>query len=481
MTDAARPPADRFTVGSTMRHVLVMSATGWIGLAAIFFVDFLNLFYISLLKRIELTAAVGFAGGLLFLLVSIGIGCIIAGTALTARAIGARKREEARRIATSATILSFAFVGVPAIVLMIFVRPVLSAMGASGEALEHGAQFLTIVLPSMPLMGVGMMLSGVLRAVADARRAMNVTLAGGIATAILDPIFIFGFGLGIEGAAIVTVISRFVFIGLGFAYVVKVHDMLAPVDFARFRADFRPLMVIGFPAMLTNLATPVSSIYTTAVVATYGSAAIAGNAVLDRLVPLAFGGIFALSGAIGPILGQNYGARRFDRLKRAVTDSVLLTVIYCLIVWGVLALAADGLVGVFGVTGPGADILRFFCYWGAGTFLFTGLMFVANAVFNNLGFPVLSTVFNWGRATLGTIPFVHVGAHYWGPIGITAGWGIGAIVFGIAALAACYGVLGRIAGRAAREDAERAADSRSGASSAHEPAATSLDDARTAN
>lgn len=94
MSDTARPQADRFTVGSTMRHVMVMSATGWVGLAAIFFVDFLNLFYISLLQHIELTAAIGFAGALLFLLMSFSIGGTIAGTALTARAIGARRRDE---------------------------------------------------------------------------------------------------------------------------------------------------------------------------------------------------------------------------------------------------------------------------------------------------------------------------------------------------------------------------------------------------
>jgi Na+-driven multidrug efflux pump len=211
------------------------------------------------------------------------------------------------------------------------------------------------------------------------------------------------------------------------------------------------------PAILTNLATPASSIYTTAMMAGYGAAAIAGNAVLDRLVPLAFGGIFALSGAVGPILGQNYGARRFDRLKRTVTDSVVITVVYCLIVWGVLAAAAPALVAVFGVEGDGAAVLVFFCRWGSGTFLFTGLMFVANAVFNNLGFPVLSTVFNWGRATLGTVPFIHVGSALWGAVGITAGWGVGAVVFGIAAIVACYGVLGRVERRARDEDAARAA------------------------
>jgi hypothetical protein len=67
-----------------------------------------------------------------------------------------------------------------------------------------------------------------------------------------------------------------------------------------------------------------------------------------------------------------------------------------------------------------------------------GLLFVANASFNNLGFPLLSTAFNWGRATIGTMPFALAGAHYAGPRGAIVGVGIGSVAFGLAAIATAF-------------------------------------------
>ena len=69
---------------------------------------------------------------------------------------------------------------------------------------------------------------------------------------------------------------------------------------------------------------------------------------------------------------------------------------------------------------------------------------MANAAFNNLGYATYSTVFNWGRSTLGTIPFVWVGAQYFGAKGVLAGWGLGAIVFGVVAVITCFRVVRRI-------------------------------------
>ena len=66
-----------------------------------------------------------------------------------------------------------------------------------------------------------------------------------------------------------------------------------------------------------------------------------------------------------------------------------------------------------------------------------GCLFVANSSFNNLGYPLLATFFNWGRATLGTIPLVVVGAHY-GPIGVISAQTLGSVVFGLAALALAF-------------------------------------------
>jgi len=191
----------KFVTGSTMRHVVVMTATGSIGLVAVFIVDALNLFYISLLGQQELAAAIGYAGTLLFFSTSVAIGLSIAATALTARALGRGNRSEAREIAgasiaymvilmTSTVALAYPFLG--DLVLM---------MGAKGQTAELATEFMQIVLPSLPILGIGMCLSALLRAVGDAKRAMYVTLGAGALTAVLDPVFIFGFELGIHGAA----------------------------------------------------------------------------------------------------------------------------------------------------------------------------------------------------------------------------------------------------------------------------------------
>ena len=172
-----------------------------------------------------------------------------------------------------------------------------------------------MVLPSTPIVALGMCTTGILRGAGDARRAMYVTLGGGIAAAILDPIFIFGLDLGLDGAAISTVLSRCVLLAIGLYGAHFVHHLIALPNRVRLAAAARPFFAIGVPAMLTQIATPVGNAFVTAEIARFGDAAVAGWAIIGRIVPVAFGVIFALSGAVGPIIGQNFGARRFDRLQ----------------------------------------------------------------------------------------------------------------------------------------------------------------------
>ena len=85
---------------------------------------------------------------------------------------------------------------------------------------------------------------------------------------------------------------------------------------------------------------------------------------------------------------------------------------------------------LFGLSGAAADLLAFFCLAGGAIWFFNGLLFLGNAAFNNLGFPLRSTLLNWGRATLGTIPPAMLGAALYGPRGVVAGMGIGSLIFG---------------------------------------------------
>ncbi len=444
---AARPPRGAaFTEGSIMRHVVVMTATGSVGLMAVFLVDVINLFYISLLGEEELAAAIGYAGTLLFFTMSFSIGLSIAVTARVSRSLGAGDRGAARRQATTGVVLAFLTVAAVTAALLPFLEAILSLVGAEGRTLDIAHGFLMIVMPANPILTVAMACAGVLRAAGDARRGMYVTLGGAIATAALDPVLIFVLDLGVTGAAITSVLSRLMMAAVGIHGVLRVHALMERPRPVAVRHDFRPLFAIALPAILTNLATPVGNAYVTASMAGYGTESVAAWAVVGRLFPLAFGGVFALSGSIGGIFGQNLGAGRMDRVRRTLADSLTFTLLYVLVVWAVLVLAADFIADSFQASAGARDLILFFCFFVAPTFLFTGALFVANAAFNNLGFATLSTAFNWGRSTLGVIPFVWAGAALMGAKGVLLGWGVGGVIFGVAAVLVAFRVVGRLEG-----------------------------------
>ncbi len=432
-----------FTQGPVMRHVLVMSATGGVGLVAVFFVDLANLLYISMLGQQELAAAVGYAATAMFFTISVCIGLSIAATAVTARAFGAKDTAGAHKNAGASMLFTLAASTVMTVLLFPFLSPALDLLGAAGRTHEIALVFMQIVMPSVPILALGMCGAALLRARGDARRAMYVTLVSAFAAAIIDPVLIFGFGLGVNGAALATVIVRLIMLAIALHGLVVIHGMLAMPDAAHLRRLLRPFMAIAMPAVLTQIATPVGNAYVTSAIATFGDDAVAGWAIIGRIIPLAFAGLFSLSGAVGPILAQNLGAGLHARLMTTMRDSLLVSAVYTMAMWALLAALAGPLVALFGATGDAAMLLRFFCLFVAGSFMFNGALFVANAAFNNLGFPVYSTLFNWGRATLGVIPFVHFGMA-WGPEGVLAGWGIGAVAFGLLSIVVCFRVLGKM-------------------------------------
>ncbi|MBY0613590.1 MAG: MATE family efflux transporter [Beijerinckiaceae bacterium] len=428
----------KFTAGSTMRHVVVMTATGSVGLMAIFAVDLLTLLYISMLKDEVLTAAVGYAALINFFALSISIGVMIATTALTARFLGAGDRLRASDIATSAVGWSVVVSFVVSVVMLLFSPTLLQLIGAKDRAFDIAYHFLLITLPSGVLMAIGMSLSGVLRAVGDANRAMYVTLAGGIATAIFDPILIFALDLGVTGAAITIVVSRLVFAYVGWHGACRIHDLVGWPRLPAMLKDGPAIFNIAMPAVLTNIATPVANAFLIAIIGQFGEKAVAAATIIDRLTPVAFGALFALSGGVGPILSQNYGARQFARMNRALRDALVFSVFYVLFTWAILFLARDAITTMFHATGETADYVKFFCLISGIMWMFNGFLFTANAAFNNLGFPIYSTVFNWLRATLGVVPFAHFGAAMAGFKGAMTGVTIGSLIFGAAALVVVF-------------------------------------------
>lgn len=415
-----------------------MTGTAAVGILAVFLVDALSLLYVSRLGQTALTAAVGYATQILFFPVGINIGMTIAITARTSRALGAGQRETARQIAAAGLVLAGLLGIVVTLIAWLLADRALVAFGAKGEIFDVAQRFLHIALPANVPFALGMAFSGVLRATGDAKRAMYVTLSGGLVTALLDPLLIFGLGLGVYGAAVTVVFSRLALVAVGFHGASRIHGLVGRPRWHGIRCNFVPLITIAVPAIMTNLATPVANSYAVHVFAQFGNPAVAASAIIDRIVPLAYCALFALSGAVGPILGQNLGAGNFARVFETLNRSFQITTVYALAVWLVLALGWPLIVWLFDTNPETARYIAFFCRFGASAWIFIGCLFVANAAFNNLGFPLLSMLFNWSRATLGTIPFVTWGAALAGVEGGQLGIAVGAAIFGLAALASSY-------------------------------------------
>ena len=423
----------KFTAGSTMRHVAVMTLTSAVGLTFMFLIDAATLFWVSRLEDVRLMAVLGFAWTIQFFILSSGIGLAIATTALVSRALGAGARERAGGDATSALLMTFALQAAVAVAALIWRREALALAGASGETLDLAARFLAITLPSMPFMALGMTGGAILRALGDAWRAMMVTMAAGAIAMGLDPLFIFGFGLGIDGAAWVMVIARS-FVGLlAIWYLIRAHAMLAWPNVRDLRRMLGPFFVIAVPATATQMSTPFGNALLTALMAGFGDGAVAGWAVVSRLTVLAFGGVYALSGAIGGILGQNYGAGLMPRVRATYRDALIFGAGYTLIAWALLFLARDPVIGAFRLDADGAAVVNAFVGLAAGGFVFGGALFVANAAFNTLGRPLYSTAFNWSRDGIALFPLTWAMSRTFAAPGVIYGQALASVVVGAAA------------------------------------------------
>ncbi len=420
-----------FLTGSLMRHVITMSLTASVGILAIFAVDFVDMMFISMLGNEQLAAAVGYAGTLLFFTNAINVGLSIAAGSLVSRHLGAGAVGAARKGATAVAMVT---VGISILVPLILVpnlRWVLQHLGASGQTLLYARDYCAIILPTMSFMGMAMVTMAVLRAHGMARDSMMVTLLGGIVNATLDPILIFAVGLDLDGAAYASIIARFTMMTSGVWWVITRCQGFTRPSLAILKGQFHAMTAIAVPAVLTNLATPVGNAIVTREMARFGTDAVAAMAVIGRLTPMVFAVVLALSGAIGPIIGQNYGANKPDRMRMAFLDGLKFVAAYVLLMTAVLFLLRAPIANMFNAEGDMRGLIYLFCGPLALLQFFNGAIYVCNASFNNMGVPVYSTMLNWGRNTLGVWPLVIVGATYAGAYGVLIGQAVGGIIFGL--------------------------------------------------
>lgn len=422
-----------FTEGSVLRHVVVMTCTSTTSLLSIFLVDIFTVVYIGILRDDSLLAALVLAKTLLFFITSMVLGIAVGAGAVIAKSTGAGAHERSKQFASTGFVLVMAVAAVGAALELLCLDRAIGLLGAHGDALQSARSYLRITLPATLLMAIGQMCAQVLRTAGYSRQAMWILLVATAAVAVADPLFIFGFRLGLDGAGYAYVVSCAVSAALGLYYVLSVAGLTSKIGTAHFAADTARIARVAFPAVVGNLATPVALAYLMASMAQFGAQALAGVAVVDRITQFAFCVLFVLPGALSPVIGQNLGATRRDRVEDAIKASFAMVVAYGAVVSIVLALAANLLCDAFHMEGEGRVILLAFSRFGGVLWTLIGLQFIAISIFITMRRAIYVTLFGWLRATLGTIPFVWYGARAFGGEGAVIGQLVGNALVALAA------------------------------------------------
>lgn len=438
------PPSHaRLTEGSVPHHVLVMSSASALSLLSVFLVDILTLVYVSKLHDPNLLAAMGLSKTLLFINAAFVSGVVIAAGVVLSERIGKHARLRLGRLVTHLLIMAVAVAAVIAGLEVASMGPLSRYLGVDAEAYQSTRWYIWLTLiASIPAAAL-QMCAQILRSQGHGRLALQVLLAGSATLALADPLLIFGLNLGAVGAGLSLGLSSLVALAVGLVLVQR-HIGLSARPISRLLAlHVTRVARLALPAMLGNLAMPVGITFLMVTLAGIGASALAGMAVIDRVLQLAYCAFFALPTALVPIIAQNLGARRDDRVRQAIGFTGKLVVLYGVALWLSLLIAAPGIVDYFQLTDAGRSMFLAFSRIGAGVWILFGLDFVAQSLFLTLDRAWWVPAFGWLRGTLGSIPFVYAGAHWQGGTGALLGMWIGNALVAVLAIVTALGVARR--------------------------------------
>ncbi len=268
----------------------------------------------------EAIAAVAMAGVLIFVIMTFLIGIATGTLAMVARFIGAKNQSAAENAAMQSLIIGALLSVVLAILGSIFVRPILQILGAQGIILQLGTDYLRIILTGALVMVYLFLTGAIFRASGDTLTPMLIMAGGVILNAILDPLMIFGIGfprMGVQGAALATVLSRGL-AALAGLYILFQGYSRVRVHLYKFQLDTKTMakiMKLGLPNSLQMALRSIVGLVLMAIVARYGSYAVAAYGIGLRMFSVVLMPGFALASSAATLVGQNLGAKKFLRAR----------------------------------------------------------------------------------------------------------------------------------------------------------------------
>jgi len=413
----------KLTHGSVTGHLIGQTLPAIIGVAAIMSIGLVDAYFIGQLGS-DALAAIAFIFPISVALTSLGVGVMVGINSVVARALGEGDETRAATRASFGIVFAIGAGVVMGLGLFALTDPLFALMNAPDHVAPLIRTYMQPFALGFPLIFAIMGFNGVLRGQGEARKTSTVSITYAAANWVLDPILItgaFGFeGFGIIGAAYATIIGW----GCGAAMAWwLVRGSAIPVNLSLLKGTdlvdpAKAIMRVTGPAAFSNAINPIGLSILTALVALQGEAAVAGFGAAGRLQSFATVPLLALSGSIGAIVGQNWGAKEYDRARLAS----LYAFGFC-IVWGLgiaIAMVAFGEWFAFLFTDNPGVVDEFALYlniaaWGYAGF---GLLIVANGILNAVDRASFALTQSAARVFLVMLPFAWL---------LTASWGSSAI------------------------------------------------------
>ncbi|HOC06656.1 MAG TPA: MATE family efflux transporter [Bacillota bacterium] len=348
----------------------------------------------------------------------IGVG---ASTLISIR-LGEGRNEEAQEIMGNAFVLFLIIGALVTVFGLIYLEPILALLGASPEVMPYAKDYAGILTAGTLSFTIGMGMNNMIRAEGNPRMAMATMLIGAITNIILDPVFIYIFKWGIKGAAIATIIGKIFSAIWVLRYFFRGSSQLR-LNLRKIKmktAHILSILSLGVAPFLMQLVAGLLNLFLNNSLMLYGGdLAMAAMGVVNGITNLMLMPLFGISQGLQPIIGYNYGARNYSRVKEALYKGMLFATAISVLGFAVIMLFPSQLVALFGKND--ADLIAMGAK-GLRQFLFTmpifGVLVVGSNYFQAVGKPKRALFLSLTRQLLFFIPSIIILPKFWGLPGI---------------------------------------------------------------
>ena len=426
MAGESKKNSKNLVEGSIQESLVRMTTPMIIGMLLLFTFSLVDTWFISFLGTEPLTA-ISFTFPVTFTVISLAIGLGIGASAVVASYLGASQVSKAKE---AATVINYISLGLACLIVTIcwtLMDEIFVLIGASEGLIPLIQEYMNIWFPGSVLIVCIMTGNSLLRAYGDTKTPSIIMAAAGFINATLDPLLIFGIGpfpeLGIQGAAWATIISWSAsFCYLSYLLVFKLEMVSKSLPSASvISSSGKDMLRIGIPAAGANMMTPLAAGIMTAIAASFGDSAVAAFGVGARIEPIATLLVLALSSSLPPLVSQNYGANRLDRVEEAYRISIKFIIGWQLLIYAILAICAEFIASIFSNDQQVIASIKLFIWIMPLGYGLQGIIILTNSSLNALHRPLSALYLSITRFFLFYVPLAYLGSVYFGLFGFFAG------------------------------------------------------------